>query len=240
VVGDQANRTLVAQKTATSGNQAFSGKVFYASLSGGKLTTSSVVPLPFQINIYDFNLGPLGTSRTPMVSAIKFPTEHLIIYERTGEKSWESYDSYCGTVNSISKLSYGDEGRNVEYVPSRIILADIDKDGANEVIVAKNNQGGIPFMKNLRAFNSGVIEARKFSNISLIPFFNSSNILPGPAVDYQLADLDNNGTNDLVVAVVIEAGSGMLQDARSIIVSYSDLYTPQVADSDSGKGRRDK
>ncbi|MDR0354300.1 MAG: hypothetical protein LBJ64_00970, partial [Deltaproteobacteria bacterium] len=131
---------------------------------------------------------------------------------------------YCGTVNHITLNISGESGRAVEYLPSRILLADIDSDGANEVIVAKNNQGGIPFMKNLRAYNGGLIEAMKFSNLSLVPFFSSANLLPGPAVDYQLADFDNNGTKDLVVAVVINPGSGMLQDGRSVIVAYSNLY----------------
>jgi hypothetical protein len=51
-------------------------------------------------------------------------------------------------------------------------------------------------------------------------------MLPGPPVDYQLADLDNNGSKDLVAAVVINPGSGMVSDARSVIVSYNNLYAP--------------
>ena len=86
-------------------------------------------------------------------------------------------------------------------------------------------------MKNIRSFEGGVIEAYKFSNISLVPFFSSTNMLPGPAVDYQLADFDNNGTKDLVVAVVISAGGGMLGYSRSVIVSYSNLYSPGAGDS---------
>jgi hypothetical protein len=117
----------------------------------------------------------------------------------------------------------------VEYIPTRILISDIDKDGANELIVAKNNQSGTRVFKNLRTFNSGIIEARKFVNLTLIPFFTSSNLLPGAAVDYQLADFDNNGSKDLIVGILIEPGSGMLEDARSIIFSYNNLYNVEPA-----------
>jgi hypothetical protein len=241
VVGQEGSRLLIAQKSGSSPGELYSGPVYYASFSNGKIEVSNVFALPFQTNIYNFNVGDLGKDRMRLYATIKFPTEHLMLSDLSdGGKVWESHDEYGGTNNYLELFPYGDGGRKVEYLPSRIIIADIDKDGANEVIVAKNNMGGSRIFKNLRSFNSGTIEARKFVNLSLIPFFTSSTLLPGPAVDYQLADFDNNGSKDLVVAVVIEPGSGMLEEARSILFSYNNLYNVETAATPAGASSSQK
>ncbi|MDR1871700.1 MAG: VCBS repeat-containing protein [Deltaproteobacteria bacterium] len=230
VTGSGAAKRLTGQKPATTSAEPYSGKPNYLEYRDGKVKSVGVVQLPRHINLYNFNIGNLGVQNTRLIAAVKSTDEHLTLYDTGGGKVWESHDDYAGTANSIILPTYREQAIQQEFLPSRIIIDDIDNDGANEVIVAKNNQGGAPFMKNLRTFNSGVIEARKFNNLSLVPFFNSANLLPGPAVDYALMDFDNNGTKDLVVGVVIESGSGLMQDGRSIIVGYIDLYTtkPEV------------
>ncbi|MDR3205207.1 MAG: VCBS repeat-containing protein [Deltaproteobacteria bacterium] len=228
VYGPSGQKKLAVQKSGTTTSVAYSGDVLSASVSQeGKVVTSGRLPLPFGVNLYNFNIGRIGPQGQDFIAAVTFPDEHLKLFSGPSrdEIVGESPDEYCGTINYINMTTSPENGRDLEYLPSRILFADIDSDGANEVIVAKNKQGGIPFMKNLRAFNGGIIEGMKFANLSLTPFFSSANLLPGPAVDYQLADLDNNGTKDLVVGVVIAPGSGMMETGRSVIVSYSNLYS---------------
>jgi hypothetical protein len=227
VIGEEGKKTLVAQKPGTNSSQAYSGGVHYASFADGDITLASKVELPSGVDIYNFNIGELGADRALLTAHIRFPTEHLVLVDSAGGRVWESHDEYGGSTNHLERLSYGDTGRNVEYLPTRILIADIDKDGSNELIVAKNILSSTRVFKNLRSFNAGSIEARKFINLSLVHFFdtaNTGNVLPGPAVDYQLADFDNNGTKDLIAAVVIVPGSGILEDARSVIYSYNNLY----------------
>ncbi|MDR1051646.1 MAG: VCBS repeat-containing protein [Deltaproteobacteria bacterium] len=237
VVGPSGGRMLVAQKGGTTGNTAFTGNVMFASFAGGKLTVAQKVDLPFGVNLYNFNLGKMGRGSQNLIATVTFPEEHLRLYSgpTRNDLVTESAADYCGTVNHIKINTSNEAGREVEYLPSRIIIADIDGDGGNEVILAKNNQGGVPFMKNLRSFNRGLIEAMKVSNLTLTPFFTSMDMIPGPAVDYQLADFDNNGTNDLVVAVVINPGSGMMQSGRSRIIAYSNLYSAGATPGAGGR-----
>jgi hypothetical protein len=227
VTGSAGQKRLTGQKPSTASNEPYSGKPHYVEYKEGKIVSQSIVQLPRFVNLYNFNVGTLGPQNTRLVATVKSTDEHLTLYDTGGGKVWESHDDYAGTANYISLPTHREQSQNLEFLPSRIIIDDIDRDGMNEIIVAKNNQGGVPFMKNLRSFNSGIIEARKFTNLSLVPFFNSANLLPGPAVDYVFEDFDNNGTKDLVVGVVIEAGSGMMRDGRSVIVGYIDLYSQQ-------------
>jgi hypothetical protein len=236
-VGPVTNKMLVAQKGANNAYQAYTGKVVQATVEGGKFTAGKPVALPFGVNLYNFNVGSVGPGGSNFIATVTFPEEHLKLFSgpSRGDQVTEKNAVYCGTTNFIKFKGNFESVQQYEYLPSRIVMADIDNDGGNEIIVARNSRSGLPFLKNMRSFDGGVIEAYKLTNISLVPFFTSTNMLPGPAVDYTLADLDNNGTKDLVVAVVINSGSGILTDSRSVIVSYSNLYTPAGGDRAQAK-----
>lgn len=230
--GPTGNKVLAAQKGANSTTEAYVGSVVKADVENGKLITSQALALPFGVNLYNFNIGPVGPGNTSYIATVTFPDEHLKLFSGPSRSNQitEKKAVYCGTTNYIKFKSNLNTVQDYEYLPSRIVMADIDNDGGNELIVARNSPSGLPFLKNLRSFEGGVIEAYKLTNISLVPFFTSTNLLPGPAVDYQLVDFDNNGTKDLVVAVVITSGGGMLADSRSVIVSYSNLYSPAAGE----------
>jgi hypothetical protein len=231
VVGPEKGKILVAQKGGSSNQSAYSGKVYYAEFVDNKLSANQILDLPFGVNLFNFNFGPLGPTKQDMIVAISPLGGHLRLYSGANKNDLVSEKNalFCGTVNKIRVKSNSSQAiMSVEYLPSRILFADIDKNGANDVIVARNSQSGLRSVPNLRSFDGGIIEAYNFANISLNPFFSSADMLSGPAVDYQLADFDNNGTRDLVVGVVISSGSGMLSDSKSIIVSYSNLYTPET------------
>jgi hypothetical protein len=231
--GPDGSKSLAVQKGANTANDAFLGNVVMATFQNGKVVTSQKVPLPFGVNLFNFNIGQLGVGGVNYIATVT-SDEHLNLKLFSGPsrdaQMTEKSGGYCGTINYVKLKSTSDSILELEYLPSRIVIADIDNDGGNELIVSRNSASGIPIFKNLRSFDGGLIEALKFTDISLVRFFSSTNLLPGPAVDYQLADFDNNGTKDLVVGVIITAGSGMLSDSRSIIVSYSNLYATGAGD----------
>ena len=217
VVGSAGGQFMAGQKSGSSIREAYSGSVRRMTFNGSKVSSAGSVGLPPYINVFSFNMGRLGTGGIQMVTAIKFPSEHLFLFEGT-DQAWESREEYGGTMNYLESAA-GTDGRFREFLPARMLINDIDGDGQNELIVAKNDRGGVPFMSGQRGFTSGVMQAFKYSNLSLTPFFRTRT-LPGPGVDYKLVDVDNNGIKDLVVAVVTQQGSGMLKEGRSVIVAY--------------------
>lgn len=218
VVGPEGSRFLAGQKPGTSKNTFYSGNVMRMSYSGGKVSSQGQVGLPSFVNLFNFTMGRIGSGGLQMTAAIKFPSEHIFLFEGNNQ-AWESKEEYGGTMNYIEPVTSGSDNPPREYLPARILLADIDGDGQNELIVAKNDRGGVAFMSKLRAFSGGAIQAFKYSNMSLSPFFRTRS-LPGPGVDYALADFNNNGTMDLVVAVVTEQKSGLMIEGRSVIIAY--------------------
>ncbi|UQZ90116.1 hypothetical protein C4J81_13250 [Deltaproteobacteria bacterium Smac51] len=222
VVHGPGGRELVGQKPAVSGDEVFTGNVMRMSFDGQNIKSQGRMDVPSGGNAFNFAFGRLGSSNKSMSAMIKWPSEHLFIYEGK-DRAWESREEYGGTMTVLEPPVKNSTASGATpkrfFMPSRIIIYDIDGDGQNELIVAKNDRGGVPFMSNLRAFTSGTIQAFKYANLSLTPFFRTRT-LPGPAVDYALADFDNNGSLDMVVAVMMEQESGMMQDGRSVIVAY--------------------
>jgi hypothetical protein len=218
VAGGPGGRFLAGQKAGTGISSVYSGSVMRMAFDGTTVSSEGQVGLPPYVNLFNFSLGRLGSGGGQMVVAIKFPSEHIFLFDAS-ERAWESREEYGGTMNYLTPIGIGDENRTREFLPARILLADIDGDGQNELIVAKNDRGGVPFMSGQRGFTSGAIQAFKYANLSLTPFFRTRT-LPGAGVDYQLADFNNNGTIDLVVAVVTEQKSGLMKEGRSVIVAY--------------------
>ncbi|MDL2226944.1 FG-GAP-like repeat-containing protein [Deltaproteobacteria bacterium OttesenSCG-928-M10] len=226
VVGGPGGQFLAGQRASTDRKAVYAGKVMRMGFDGSQITSQGSVGLPSNINLFNFSLGRLGRSGIQMVAAIKFPTEHIFLFENGTERAWESKEEYGGTMTHLLPANASVESNRFrEFLPSRLLITDIDGDGQNELIVAKNDRGGVPFMSGQRAFTSGVIQAFKYTNMSLTPFFRTRT-LPGPAVDYALADFKNNGNIELVVAVVTEQKSGALKEGRSVIVSY-EIRGPQ-------------
>ncbi|MDR1921491.1 MAG: VCBS repeat-containing protein [Candidatus Adiutrix sp.] len=221
VVGAPGGRFLAGQKPASSHNEFYSGKVVRLSFDGKTVKAAGAVNVPNFVNVFNFTIGVLGSNRTQMVAAVKYPSEHIFLFEGGSDRAWETREEYGGTMNHLQPFVSAEDAQHArkEYLPTRLIIADIDLDGQNELIAAKNDRGGVNFMSNLRAFSSGAVQVFKYANLALTPSFRTR-ALPGPAVDLQLADLDNNGSMDLVAAVVVEQKSGMLKDGRSIIIAY--------------------
>jgi len=218
VVGQGDSRFLAGQKAATGGTQVFTGGVQRVSLKGSGITSQGSAGLPENVNLFNFVQGRLGSGGL-MTAAIRFPSEHIFLYENK-TRAWESREEYGGTMTYLAPQNYREAGdRRREFLPTRLLIVDIDGDGQNELIVAKNDRGGVPFMSNQRGFTSGVIQAFKYQNLSLTPFFRTRT-LPGAVVDLQLADFKNNGTLSLVAAVLTQPKSGMLSDGLSLLVAY--------------------
>ena len=219
VVGQDDRRFLAGQRAAASGSQVYTGSVQRVSFNGSSIVSQGSAGLPDHVNLFNFVQGRIGSGGVQLVAAIRFPSEHIFLYENR-KRIWESREEYGGTMTYLAPQNHREASdRRREFLPSRLLIADIDGDGQNELIVAKNDRGGVPFMSNQRGFTSGVIQAFKYQNLSLTPFFRTRT-LPGAVVDIQLADFKNNGNLELLAAVVVQSKSGMLSEGMSLLVAY--------------------
>ena len=163
VVGASGDKILVAQKGANNTYQAYNGSVVQATVSGGKLDTSQKMALPFGVNLFNFNTGPVGIGSSNYIATVTFPDEHLKLFSgpSRSDQITEKNSVYCGTTNYIKFKTTTDTVQNYEYIPSRIVMADIDNawwDGYEFLVV--------PYTRSLAfavtevvSWNNGIFKA---------------------------------------------------------------------------------
>lgn len=187
---------------------------------------------PEGLSVYGLVLDTLENQGTEKI--IAFDEEgHLVIYDRTDkplskihtsgggeELLWKSNEEYGGSNNYFNYYrpkSHIDDFNEKTFVNLRIISYDTNKDGKKELIIVKNISATGSLFKNLRMFMSGEIYDLEWDGSKLVENWKTKEI-DGYIADYQLKDLDNDGKNEIVLALVLSVGVTLQQ--KSVIISY--------------------
>ncbi len=184
--------------------------------------TAGELPLPRWVNIFGFNIGDVANNGQEMTVAFS-DRNYLRVLTPGNEREWESEDPYISgglflEYPDPSAASIGDYREQIRYyLPQRILISDVDKDGKNEVLVCRNKETSDGLFAKLRLFKAGQIECLFWDQFGLYPKWKTRNI-SGHISDYVLGDIDNDGRSELVFAV-IKKSSSVLGEARSFIAS---------------------
>jgi hypothetical protein len=134
-------------------------------------------------------------------------SDRLSIVSADGKFSWRSRVLYGGTNNFYETKKkkdpiYGKEGGPDwrVYIPGRIIAKDLDGDGLKEVIINKNHRSS-RLSDRVRNFEMGEIYSLVWQDGYLDTHWKTREI-NGYISDFQVKDVDNDGDEELVVAVV--------------------------------------
>ena len=223
----QGRKVLFGQK---GGNASiFSGNVYELKWLHGYYISAKKEILPSGVNVYGFNYGDILNSGQEMILAFN-SDEYLRLLDKNGNEEWSSSEPYGGSSAYLeapaeieaAKKTRSDpdpKPQNRLYLPQRIIVTDLDKDGKKEVLVVKNidTSGGI--FSRFRLFKSGYFESLSWDNVGLSPKWKTRKF-SGYISDYTLGDIDNDGKDELVFILVTQAGGTVLGADRSFVVSW--------------------
>ncbi len=178
-----------------------------------------------KIYIYNFAIGDLGGDPEPEIVMID-RMDKLHLLDRAGEEIHKGSDYYGGTLNFLITNPQGNTGPQDDnldeqwlYIPSRILIVDLDKNGKNELIVNKNQSSTSGYTERFQAFDEGKIVSLSWTGLALEPNWESRKIT-GCLSAYHIKDLDNDGDPDLVVSILQQRGARFFQKAKSLVVSY--------------------
>ncbi len=134
-------------------------------------------------------------------------SERLNIVSADGKFSWRSRVLYGGTNNFYETKKKRDpawgSGGGPDwrvYIPGRIIAKDLDGDGLKEVIINKNHRSS-KLSDRVRSYEMGEIYSLVWQDGYLDTQWKTREI-NGYISDFQVKDVDNDGEEELVVAVV--------------------------------------
>jgi len=191
--------------------------------------------IPEGLSIFGITLDKLTPRGAEMVIALN-EDDHLYIFEATDkplskllifggseEHRWKSDEPFGGSNTFIEPVvqTFGPrEGIEISarYINPRIITYDTNKDGKREIIVVRNISSTGRLFDRVKLFNAAEVYNLEWDNMGMVENWRTKKIT-GYVADYQFKDIDNDGENEIVLALVLSGGG--LTKGRSVLVSYS-------------------
>ncbi|HON23789.1 MAG TPA: FG-GAP-like repeat-containing protein, partial [Syntrophales bacterium] len=197
----------------------------------GKYDEGTKLKIPRGLNIYGLTLDNLGEGAEKIIAFNDY--DYLCVYQET-DKPLYAVQSMTGSREFIYKSedvfggsnmyieSYGEDipGNDYTfyntYMNTRIIPYDTNKDGKRELIVVKNLTPS-RILKNVKVFTASEFYNLEWDSMGLVENWRTRK-MNGYVADYQIKDIDNDGQDEIVMALVTSAGS--LVGRESVIAAY--------------------
>ena len=206
---DQQGATLYGQRIFENVDS-FYGKIFHVKREGASLLKGDEVTLPGKLNL--FNFLPFTDDKQQLNYAYLSQGDYLKVTSAEGDTLWDSADYFGGSDTCyMPRKEFKDEMLWPTCVPQRMILMP-----GGEILVAQND--GQRVVKKLSQFKRSRLVALGWDGYSLLERWRTAS-QSGYLADFIVADANNDGSPELVQAVRFRT-KGVLEDARSSIVTY--------------------
>ena len=168
--------------------------------------------------------------KSEVITVDKF--DRLNILSEDGKIQWNSVDRFGGTDNFYETKKkkhddYRDDSPWRVYIPVRVLIKDLNGDGFPQIIVNKNDPTTRLFEK-AKTYEKGEIYCLIWDEGDLVTSWKTRSF-KGYIADFQVKDVDNDGNEELVFAVVGkddtgEGISGLLSDKKISNVYFFKLF----------------
>ncbi|MEW6669381.1 MAG: FG-GAP-like repeat-containing protein [Thermodesulfobacteriota bacterium] len=209
-------KVLLGQKRETGAS--FVGPVQILKREGNNFVSAGEVPLHRFGNIFNFAFADFkGTGRVDTV--LLDWADYLRLYEPgIDEQVWRSEDQFGGTYTFMKLQNPQQYTTDYEFLPSPILITDVDEDGEKEVMVCKNNSPIARILGKMQFYSGGSLHFMTRDATGLSTKWTTRR-LGGAIVGYRIADVDNDNLPELVIATVVRE-ERMLGNPRSRIIVY--------------------
>jgi TolB-like protein len=202
----------------------FSKSVHELTWRNGTYAASSLAEVPRGLSLYAFTSGNALNEGKDMTVALTSDLR-LRVLDQTGDMEWTSSERFTGggiympyPVDASNSSAPEELRIKRYYLPQRISISDIDKDGKNEVILVNNKDFLKNYLPNLRIFKSGHIDCLQWEGASFGIKWRTTDV-SGQITDMVVGDLNNDGVDEIVFSVVDRSGSAFYS-ARSYLMSW--------------------
>lgn len=168
------------------------------------------MPFPTQTRL--FGLALIETrNKGSLDTLILDDYSRMRIVAPNGGYVWSSSDRFGGTNNSYQtrkkpEMTFRQPYPWRVFIPGRILVRDLDGDGTSEVIINKNHSSLSNIFDQIRDFDYGEIHDLVWEENAFVTVWKTREI-PGYIADFQVRDVNNDGEDELVVAVVNPSGA---------------------------------
>jgi hypothetical protein len=189
------------------------GPVYEAYIEGDRVMRGgSIANLPKQASVFNFSWIPADKGKNGDHLALLAENETLLTFDNRGNRLAGTEDVYGGSSvylvgdRGIGNLTSSDMSDAVlYYIPMRMPVVDLDRDGRYELLANKPITTAGKLFTNYRTYPQGEIHAMLWDGMGMDLLWKTRRI-KGTVCDLSVADVDNNGRQDLVIAVNSYAG----------------------------------
>ena len=233
---------LAGQKAGSEGI-AISGPVYILTQEGSQLVGGERLPVPAGVNIFNFAFADLdGDGEWEVVAFDKW--NKLVVMKQSGKVLWKSEERYGATKRFIGGTSAmqmtqqtgARRGLPKEeisgttdvlyeelYIPSRILVTDVDGDGVDDLIINANTATWTSLVRSSQVFESGAMVGMKWNGVGLQELWRTRKV-GGYVVDYDARSHHlplKDGVEQLYVGVVAQGSFGdVLTANESMLLVY--------------------
>ena len=208
---------LLGQKNMGKGPFA-AGAIHEMTWENSEYLPSVQVLKPERISVIGAAMGDAMNSGDDLVLAYT-KTDQLKIFNAGGGEDWTGSDRLGGSTlyYLLPNAEPGTENR--QYLPMRVAICDMNKDGKNEVIAVKNHEMAGSLFKDFRKFKKANFVSLSWNGLGFVSNWKTRTIT-GHIRDFAIGDFDNDGKDELVAGVVIKEGSIVFTTPKSTIIAY--------------------
>lgn len=199
---------------------------------GQQYKPANRMKIPQGLPVYGLTIDDLGMGGSEKVITLD-DYDYLRIYEQT-EKPLSRLNVFGGSNELLFKSDEVFGGSNIyvetekinkslqdelqrTYINLRILTYDLNKDGKKELILVKNLSSVGRILKNVKLFTSSEVYDLEWDGLGLLENWKTRKI-NGYVADYAFKDIDNDGENEIVLALVLSTGASIQN--RSVFVAY--------------------
>ena len=214
---------LLGQKRGIS--DLFLPGVYQLTWSNNNYESKDKISLPKAITIFGFATGDVMNDGSQAIVTFE-EDDRLRIFSQDGEKIWKSDERYGGSKNFLLKTP--DSDKHI-FLPQRVFITDLDRDGNYEVTLVKNHSTtGYLFRRSI-VYSGAQIVSLFWDGLGLGLSWSTRKV-SGYFSDFAIGDIDNDGKPEIAATVQSNQGS-LFKKAKSSIITY-DLDALQVKKSD--------
>jgi TolB-like protein/outer membrane protein assembly factor BamB len=211
--------------------QPFDADIYELIWSGGRYQQGKKQRIPRGLSIYGLTIDSLSEGGTDKIIALN-QDDYLCIYEPTEKPLWQlqtlggndnllwkSDETFGGSniyVENLERSGVEDYQKNT-FINSRILTYDLNRDGKREIVIVKNLSSSARLFQNVKLFTGAEVYNLSWDGLGLLENWRTRKI-NGYVADYQFKDIDNDGENEIVLALVLSTGPSVT--GRSVVVAY--------------------